>query len=178
MHKLLVYTLILISFLLIHCTNDNAQNIQEKKSISIQKKSPKIEDTVIKKAIIETIDSSEQDSLAPIQKVEKPSLTPAKLKFENYTFNFDTLIAGETVKHNFKFSNVGERPLEIKRVIGSCGCASGGWPFTLISKGEKGTINAFFNSTGKKGPQEQTLTVYSNADPSEITLYIKGYVKE
>lgn len=178
MHKFLICNLILISFLLIHCTNNSTQHIEEKESTSIQEQPSKVEDTIIEKAVVETIDSSQQDSLVPIQKVEKPSLAPAKLKFESYTFNFDTLTAGETVKHNFQFSNVGERPLEIKRVVGSCGCASGGWPFILISKGEKGIINAFFNSTGKKGLQEQTLTVYSNADPAEITLYIKGYVKE
>jgi len=123
-------------------------------------------------------DSIAADTSRPVGKVEKPDMKAPAIKFETQVYNFDSIKAGEVLNFDFKFTNVGERPLEIAKVNGSCGCTVGSWPFLLIAKGESGVIKARFDSKGKKGKQENTLTVYSNAELPEMILTIKGFVRE
>ncbi len=46
-------------------------------------------------------------------------LNAAKIKFESETFNFDTITEGKPVETDFKFSNVGNDDLFIRKVKGS-----------------------------------------------------------
>jgi len=47
----------------------------------------------------------------------------------------------------------------------------------VLAPGEQGTIDVKFNSFGKKGKQNQRITIIAN-DPEqpETTLYLKGNV--
>jgi hypothetical protein len=112
------------------------------------------------------------------QKVARPTREPAKIKFKETSYTYDTIKQGDVVEYSFKFTNVGERPLTIKDVKGSCGCTIGSYPFLDIAPKEENAIKARFDSKGKKGPQFTTITVYSNANPKGDVLSLKGGVVE
>lgn len=124
------------------------------------------------------VDTMAIDTTAEPQKLERPSRKPPKMKFEKTSYSYDTIQQGEVIEYSFKFKNVGERPLSISNVQGSCGCTIGSYPFLDIAPNEENSIKARFDSKNKKGSQTTTVTVYSNADPKEYVLTLKGFVKE
>ena len=58
----------------------------------------------------------------------------------------------------------------------SCGCTVPQWPKEPIMKGQSGTIKVTFNSTGKLGVQDRTVTITSNAKQNPMVLHLKGTV--
>jgi hypothetical protein len=121
-------------------------------------------------------DTTTADSSSP-RRLEKPNLLPPQITFVDTVFHFGTIAADSIVEHVFEFTNTGGKPLDITKVETSCGCTAASVPFLLISKGEKSSITTRFDSKGKKGKQEKSLTVFSNAENSPHTLILKGEVK-
>lgn len=117
------------------------------------------------------------DTLPKATRAERPVRIPAQIAFKETSYTYDTIAQGEVVEYEFKFKNVGERPLSIKDVKGSCGCTIGSYPFLDIAPNEESSIKARFDSKGKEGPQFTTITVYSNANPKGDVLSLKGVVK-
>lgn len=124
------------------------------------------------------IDSTGIDTIKKVQKIARPTREPAKIEFKETSHTYDTIKQGDVVEYSFEFENVGERPLSIKDVKGSCGCTIGSYPFLDIAPKEKSAIKARFDSKGKKGSQFTTITVYSNANPKGDVLSLKGVVVE
>jgi hypothetical protein len=101
----------------------------------------------------------------------------AKIEFEEEVFDFGTLVEGESVEHIFKFKNVGQNPLIISHSQGSCGCTVPEWPSEPIAPGGEGEIKVKFNSKGKQGEQDKTVTVSANTIPNKTTIRIVGGVE-
>lgn len=116
------------------------------------------------------------DTSPTVTRAERPVRLPAKIFFEETSYAYDTIQQGEIIEHEFKFKNIGERPLTIKDVKGSCGCTIGSYPFLDIAPNEESSIKARFDSKEKVGPQFTTITVYSNANPKGDVLSLKGVV--
>lgn len=97
--------------------------------------------------------------------------------FENHTFDFGDLKHGESVDHEYKFTNNGKSDLIIRKTKASCGCTALMPSDNIIAPGKSSSIKMKFNSSGKRGAQNKTITVISN-DPKnpEIKLQIKGNV--
>jgi hypothetical protein len=98
-------------------------------------------------------------------------------KFEIEEYNFGTIKQGDKVTYDFVFLNNGKEPLIISEAHGSCGCTVPQWPKEPIAKGSKGTIHVEFNSTGKMGMQDKTVTITSNAKSGQKVLHLKGNVE-
>ncbi len=98
-------------------------------------------------------------------------------KFDNDVYNFGTIKQGEKVEHEFVFTNTGNEPLVITRATGSCGCTVPVWPKEPIRKGESAKIKVTFNSAGKQGMQDKTITINSNAADNPKVLHIKGNIE-
>lgn len=101
----------------------------------------------------------------------------AEFKFEQMEYNYGTIKQGDKVDYEFVFTNVGKEPLIISSANGSCGCTVPDWPKEPIKKGEKGKIKVTFNSAGKQGMQDKTVTINSNAATNPVVLHIKGNVE-
>src|SRR5262245_44692058 len=82
-----------------------------------------------------------------------------EFKFEVEEYNFGTVKQGESVTYEFKFTNTGKEPLIITNASGSCGCTVPEWPKEPLKKGDKSSIKVTFNSTGKFGMQDKTVTI-------------------
>lgn len=102
----------------------------------------------------------------------------ADFKFETEEHNFGKITQGESVTYEFKFTNTGSEPLIISKAEGSCGCTVPIWPKEPVMKGQQSTIKVTFNSAGKMGVQDKTVTLTSNAKQNPVVLHMKGTVEK
>lgn len=98
------------------------------------------------------------------------------IKFEEEVYDFGKMTQGETVSHAFYFKNTGGKNLVISGASGSCGCTVPTWPKEPIKPGATEKINVVFNSEGKSGYQEKTVTLVTNCEPATKILRIKAEV--
>jgi len=102
-----------------------------------------------------------------------------KINFDNNTFNFGTIKQGESVSYEYKFTNSGKSNLLIRKVTAACGCTAVITSADMIPAGTSGSIKTTFNSSGKTGTQNKTITVITN-DPQnpKVILWVKGEITE
>lgn len=99
-----------------------------------------------------------------------------RFEFEETVIEFGDISQGEKVKRMFTFTNVGKSDLIISNAKGSCGCTVPLWPRKPIAPGEEGEIEVVFDSNGKAGRQNKTVTLVANTVPNTMVLAIKGNV--
>ena len=99
-----------------------------------------------------------------------------ELTFEKLRHNFGEITQGESVSHQFTFTNTGEGDLIINNAKGSCGCTVPKWPKKPLVPGEEGEIQVTFNSNGREGKQKKTVTLVTNAIPNTTVLTITGQI--
>ncbi|MGH2664385.1 DUF1573 domain-containing protein [Flavobacterium sp.] len=113
----------------------------------------------------------------PVQaKVKLKSEDYPKIEFEITEFDFGTINEGDKVEHVFKFKNTGKTDLVVLNAQASCGCTVPDWTKTPIKSGESGQVKIVFNSTGKPGPQQKTITLSSNTEAGNEIIKFKANV--
>lgn len=100
----------------------------------------------------------------------------AKMAFKEESYNFTEVPEGPQVTHEFKFTNTGKEPLILTNVRASCGCTTPSWPKEPILPGKDGAILVTYNTQGRPGAFNKSITITSNADAPEKIIYIKGEV--
>lgn len=176
----LLFVYLSLSFFLTISCDDNPPTESKEANPKITKDSTPKSTNAIAPAVKETmtIDTTSVDTMKQVQKEARPTRAPAKIEFEETSHSYDTIKQGDIVEYSFKFKNIGQRPLSIKDVKGSCGCTIGSYPFLDIAPKEESVIKARFDSKGKVGPQFTTITVYSNANEKGDVLSLEGVVVE
>ena len=99
-----------------------------------------------------------------------------EISFDKLQYNFGKINQGESVSHQFVFTNTGEAELIIANAKGSCGCTVPKWPREPIAPGESEEIKVTFNSAGKSGKQRKTITLVTNAIPNTIVLTVSAEI--
>ncbi len=102
---------------------------------------------------------------------DQPDMT-----FEEEVFDFGKIVQGEKVSHAFLFKNNGKKSLIISSANGSCGCTVPEWPKEPVKPGATNKINVVFNSEGKSGIQEKTVTMVTNCEPATKLIRIKAEI--
>jgi hypothetical protein len=102
-----------------------------------------------------------------------PKGTEPVMTFDKEMHDFGKITQGERVKYSFKFKNTGKSELIISDARGSCGCTVPEIPKKPIAPGEESVIGVEFNSEGKHGMNEKTVTIISNANPHTKVITIK-----
>lgn len=95
---------------------------------------------------------------------------------EKGIYDFGALTEGDTVEHVFAFTNTGEFPLIINNITASCGCTTPDWPREPVLPGAKSSVRVRFNSRGKSGEQNKTITIFANTEPATTDLQFKAMV--
>ncbi|MFK7969947.1 MAG: DUF1573 domain-containing protein [Bacteroidia bacterium] len=109
------------------------------------------------------------------EKAENMAASTASWNTEEY--NWGKVTDGEIVRHTFTFTNNGSEPLQIQNARASCGCTTPAYSKEPIAPGESGEIQVEFNSKGRVGLQNKTVTVTGNFEGGiNKTLRIKGEV--
>jgi hypothetical protein len=102
--------------------------------------------------------------------------TLATMDFVDTLHDFGTMHAGEKADYDFVFKNNGKNPLIITKATGSCGCTVPDYPHEPIAPGQSNKIHVRFNSTGKFGPQNKSVTILTNSTKGTHMLFIKADV--
>ncbi len=97
-------------------------------------------------------------------------------EFDSKVVEFGQITQGEIVSKVFKFRNVGKTNLIISSAQGSCGCTIPKWPKEPIKPGESSQIDVKFDSNGKHGMQNKTITLVANTIPNTMVIALKGEV--
>ncbi len=98
------------------------------------------------------------------------------LEFDKTVHDFGNINEGEKVTTEFILKNTGEADLVIVSAVGSCGCTVPEPPKEPIKPGESAPIKVTFDSTGKPGQQEKTVTITSNTANGKETCKIMANV--
>lgn len=107
------------------------------------------------------------ENLTEEQKANAPKIT-----FEKTDYDFGKIKQGDVVNFTFNFKNEGKSDLIIRRTKASCGCTAIAPQKDVIKPGEESKFDVKFNSAGKKGKQNKTVTVITN-DPANSTTILK-----
>ncbi|HNW51851.1 MAG TPA: DUF1573 domain-containing protein [Prolixibacteraceae bacterium] len=91
--------------------------------------------------------------------------------FDNNVYDFGSIKEGEIAKHDFKLTNNGKSDLLIRNVKASCGCTAVKNE-NVVKPGQTTDLKVEFNSRGKKGRQNKSVTVITN-DPSNSTMVLR-----
>lgn len=107
------------------------------------------------------------------------ALLPAQeISFKNDVYQFGDLREEGKAYGSFTLTNTGDAPLIIRRVSASCGCTTPDYPKTPIAPGDTAEITVAYNTEGRPGNFNKTITVYSNAlSQPTYTLTIRGTVE-
>jgi hypothetical protein len=108
----------------------------------------------------------------------KPDGPLPKFDFAQESHDFGEIKEGDIVNKVFTFRNTGDVPLIISSANASCGCTVPQWPKEPIPVGGSGEIKVQFNSRGKPGIQNKTVTITANTYPTTTRLRIKANVKK
>ncbi|QHT69905.1 DUF1573 domain-containing protein [Rhodocytophaga rosea] len=100
----------------------------------------------------------------------------AVLTFSKTSHDFGQVKEGVQATQEFEFTNTGKSPLIISNVSASCGCTTPFWTKDPVLPGKKGKVTASYNSNGRPGMFNKSITVVSNAEPATLVLTIQGSV--
>lgn len=110
---------------------------------------------------------------------DNTSVDEAKLphfEFVEEVKEFGEITQGEVVNTTFRFRNVGQSDLIISSAQASCGCTVPEWPKEPIKPGQESKIDVRFDSNGKQGMQNKTITLVANTKPNTMVIALKGTV--
>ena len=104
-----------------------------------------------------------------------PELSTAR--FEETTFDFGKIKAGEIVTGRFLFHNTGDFPLVVEQVKTGDGGLMAHCSHAEIMPGGVGLVEFEFNSAGKEGSKQcKSITLKMNTLEKYITLIVQGEV--
>lgn len=114
----------------------------------------------------------------PAEQAEAEGMTKTTVEFSEMEYDFGTVKEGAKVKHTYKVKNTGTAPLKMTQVKPSCGCTASEFSEEEIAPGGEGYVTAEFNSAGRPGMANKTISVTGNfSDGLVKILRLKGEVK-
>lgn len=108
-------------------------------------------------------------------KVGEPGSAPI-IVFNDEKHDFGKITQGEKVSYSFVFKNTGGSDLVISTAQGSCGCTIPSYPKMAIKSGQISQVDVVFDSEGKSGLVQKTVTLVTNCNPSTKVLTISATV--
>lgn len=101
--------------------------------------------------------------------MKDPKLSGPVIKFNEEKHDFGNVPEGPQIETVFELTNMGEDTLKVKNVTTSCGCTGAMMDEKRsFLAGEKGKIRVTFNTQGRSGITDKTITVESNDPKNSI----------
>lgn len=123
-------------------------------------------------------DVRKKDKQATIATTPAEVKDPTSIQLIDSVYDFGKVTEGEIVEYSYRFKNTGDKPLVVSEVHASCGCTVPEKPEKPILPGEIGYLKVVFDSKGKAGHVEKSITVSSNANPEFPTLLLRGEINK
>lgn len=124
--------------------------------------------------------ASEKNGAENTEKVTAENVTNGKLpvvKFDKTEHDFGKITEGDKVETVFKITNDGEADLIIVNAQGSCGCTVPEYPKEPVKPGASADMKVTFNSKGKPGQQQKSVTLTTNTKEGSEMVKIKAFVE-
>lgn len=121
--------------------------------------------------------STESDTYNGPVSIDKDKTYFTQASFNETSYDFGKVKEGDTLTHIFKLTNNGKEPLVIYKSVGSCDCVAAVYKKGMILPGEDIDITVHFDTKGRKGAQNRTITITCNTDPADALLAIKADVE-
>jgi len=99
----------------------------------------------------------------PPMRAEEAARAP-KLTLSEVVHDFGKVKQGAAVSTEFMIKNTGKSPLNIRKTHSSCGCTVAELAKETLQPGEEVVLKVTFNTSGRRGTQQKSITIYSN-DP-------------
>jgi hypothetical protein len=115
-------------------------------------------------------------SATPSTPEEKPEGPLPVIEFNATDHDFGTVTEGQKVSFTYNVKNTGQAPLIIQNAQPSCGCTVPDWTKSPIPVGGTGFVKAEFDTHGKTGIQNKTITVTANTWPKTTVIKFKAMV--
>ncbi len=112
----------------------------------------------------------------PTAPEEKPEGPLPVIEFNTTDHDFGTVGEGQKVSYTYAVKNTGQAPLIIQNAQPSCGCTVPDWTKSPIPVGGTGFVKAEFDTHGKVGIQNKTITVTANTWPKTTMIKFKAMV--
>jgi hypothetical protein len=94
------------------------------------------------------------------------------IDFNQRVYDFAEITEGAKVEYTFKILNKGKNDLLIRSVKASCGCTAANPASNVVKQGTSTDLKVVFDSNGKLGLQNKTITIISN-DPNSATTILR-----
>lgn len=95
-----------------------------------------------------------------------------EIKFEEEIHDLGILQAGEIVVYSFRFTNIGNQNLIIKKIETDCDCVKTKFSEESIPPNSSSVLEVIFNSSGLFGKQFKTIEFYSNTkEPKQLAIF-------
>lgn len=94
------------------------------------------------------------------------------VSYDAESFDFGDIKPNGKVEHTFNLKNTGKKELIIRDVKSSCGCTAVSPSKNMVAANESVPLKVVFDSTGKSGRQNKTITVITN-DPKNPTTVLR-----
>jgi len=108
-----------------------------------------------------------------------PALLLGRLSFETTAIDAQAAIGDKQYTGVFSFTNEGEEPVRIEKVVSSCGCTVPKLDKKIYDPGESGEILAMFEFGSRVGVQRKVITVVlGNERAEQIKLQLKVTIPE
>ena len=101
-----------------------------------------------------------------------------RLVFDEPLHDFGKIAQGDIVTTDFTYHNDGKTALNIRKIDSTCGCLVATLENKDVLPGEVRKITLRFDSKGRRGQQQKSITIFSN-DPKAPTqrVMIKAFVE-
>ena len=115
--------------------------------------------------LVSTLALSAQNQTTPLKKGRG-----AVIQFPETSHDFGTIDEGTRATYEFEFSNTGDSNLILNNVQASCGCTVPTWPRQPIKPGQKDKITVVYNSAGRPGDFQKSITVTTNMKEDGVKM--------
>lgn len=100
-----------------------------------------------------------------------------EIEFDKTEHDFGTINQGEIVETQFMLKNIGANDLYVAQARASCGCTVPEVTKEAIKPGKSTPIKVKFDSNGKQGNVEKTITITCNSENLVEQVKIKATIK-
>jgi len=121
--------------------------------------------------------NNKKDSAGKSVMIQESKNGSPKLVFSKISYDFGKITEGEIVGTSFTFTNTGNSNLLILDASASCGCTVPKWSKEPVLPGGRGTLDVIFDSSGREGKQNKSISVRSNASDQDVVIFITAEVK-
>lgn len=123
--------------------------------------------------------NSNNQDLSVLAKAAADSANYTQIQWIDSIYNFGTIEEGAKIQVQFKYKNIGSKPLILTEVKAGCGCTTPDYTKEPIASGKEGWVNGVFNSQNQSGEVHKYIMVKTNtSNGTDHKLMFTGIVNK